>query len=232
MKIISGLMLLFVLFGADGKKFKIYKCQQADGTVVTQDRRCEVTRLQQPKLNKNVVKPVIKPNSPRSSSPKKVRKKVARTVGSNNQRSPYFTFGWDQIIPKNWLLRKEEFASHHQLLLSKTKFTGSRDFNSGLKLAVYPQTNRTMSEDAFAKALTIYHQIRERYSNQLINSHFKTHNRYKIFNIEYKIDNTIYAFTEFYIDEDNNDLFVLTIQSPQNKWQQHQVLAEKIFSHL
>lgn len=232
MKNVVGIVLLLVLTSADSKKFKIYKCQQSDGSVITQDRRCEVTQLQQVKPQKRVAKSVEKYSKTKKQAQGKKRKSMRVATKSITQRSPYFTFGWDQFIPKNWLLRKEDFGRYHLLLLSKTQFNDSRDFHTGLKLEVYPRTKQALHQDAFAHALTIYHQIRERYKNQLINSHFKTHKRYKIFNVEYKLNHNNNAFTEFYIDEANNDLFVLTIQSPKNKWAQHQNLADKILSHL
>ncbi len=38
--------------------------------------------------------------------------------------------------------------------------------------------------------------------------------------------------TEFYIDEDNNDLFVITVQAKEADWSANWQLAEKIINQL
>ncbi len=236
-----GIGLLLLVQSSNSKKLKLYQCQQPDGTVVTQDRRCEVTRLTQ-------VKPKPKrTNAVKSSKVKKqaskqflqqptekstTHKKSSSFLTQNRQRSPYFNLGWDKFIPKNWYQRKIQSNQYHQLLLSQQPLAKNNDFKNGVKLLVYPKTHQSLRQDAFAKALTLYHQIREQHSKQLINSHFKAHERFKIFNIEYKTSHATKAFTEFYIDEANNDLFVLTILSPPGQWQQHQQLANLLNSRL
>lgn len=230
------MMVCIHIANAQGKKIKLYQCEQADGTVVTQDRRCQVTRLQQAEA-----KPVIKASKTPSKSFKTtpsqfIAREKTRAVEllklNKKARSPYFSIGWEATIPKSWWLNKIENDRLHQLLFSSKALKTMGDFEIGVKLSVYPKTQQNYRQDAFAKALTLYHQIREQFSNQLVNSHFKSHKRFKIFNIEYKIKNNIKAFTEFYIDEFNNDLFVITIQSPAEQWQQHLNLAHIIQSSL
>ncbi|TDR18407.1 hypothetical protein C8D91_2324 [Marinicella litoralis] len=227
-------MVLLLLFPVAlyAKTPKFFHCQQEDGRVVVQDRRCDITQLQQaqPKLKvspKRQKKVKVKDQG----SVKPLQTKAQNTY-SNQDRSPYFVFGWDRFLPANWMLLKEEVGSIHHLLLSKSKFNGSNDFVSGIKLSVYSQTMRHQQQGAFSLALTLYHQIREQHSNQLIDSQFKSHERFKIFNIGYRINPSISALTEFYIDESNNDLFVLTIQSNQRNWSLNQILANEIISNL
>jgi|GEM_PF-1479511 len=225
-------VLLLASGVAASKTPKLYHCQQKDGRVVIQDRRCIATQLQR-------AKPIAP--SPAKSQPKVSTNSIARSQNSKTKtrksidkqsRSPFFVFGWDRFLPANWMLVKEEVGSTQHLMLSKTRFKGSNDFLSGIKLSVYSQTMKSQRVDAFALALSLYHQIREQHSERLIDSQFKTHSRYKIFNIGYQVENSITALTEFYIDESNNDLFVLTIQSPKSNWSLHQKLANQISSNL
>lgn len=213
---------------------KLYRCQQADGREVVQDRRCVVTQLQT--ANSSQSKPIKPKPKPKvlvatNKGGKAVGSKP-RTTNGSQARSPFFVFGWDRFLPANWMLVKEQVGSTQHLMLSKTRFNGSNDFMAGIKLSVYSKTMKSQRQGAFALALSLYHQIREQYSEQLIDSQFKTHQRYKIFNIGYRVQNSFTALTEFYIDESNNDLFVLTIQSPQSNWQLHQQLANQITSNL
>jgi len=53
-----------------------------------------------------------------------------------------------------------------------------------------------------------------------------------VFNIKYRLPGGRLALTEFFIDEHNNDLFVLTIQSDNQKWRSHEQLAEQIIARL
>ncbi len=235
MKNYVGIGLLLLSLATVAKKTKLYQCQQADGTVVTQDRRCEVTRLQQAKV------PAQREESKKSkkskletvkSHPVFKSKAPVKFKQGTHSRSAFFNVEWDQFIPPNWFVEKTTSHHYHQWLFSLTRLKGNHDFRTGIKLTVYPKTQQNYQQNAFAKALTLYHQIREQYSSQLINSHFKTHERFKIFNVEYKTNPTTKAFTEFYIDEANNDLFVITIQSPHEQWEQYLALAMKLQKNL
>ncbi len=224
-------MLLLSTFLSAAKTPKLYRCLQDSGNVVVQDRRCAVTQLQQAKPP---VKNTTKKNKlthPNTSVVKR-RQQSSKQPQSIQSRSPYFVFGWDRILPANWQLLKEEVGSTEHLLLSKSRFNDSSDFVAGIKLSVYPKTMRSSSQGAFSMALALYHEIRERHHNRLIDSQFKSHDRFKVFNIGYRLPESMTALTEFYIDESNNDLFVLTIQSSQLNWTLHQRLADRIINNL
>ncbi len=216
---------------------KLFSCQQADGSVVIQDRRCQVTAIQQPKPVKPRPQKALKPD-PKASQrarPKTLSQSVvghARQSLSVGNRSPYFNFGWERFIPANWQLHKIITNQHDLLLLSRSQFNGSNDFEQGVKLSVYSETMKKSRLNAFAQALQLYHQIRDNQNHELLDSQFKSHPSYKVFNIKYLNSQQQLLLTEFYIDEKNNDLFVVTIQSYQANWQMNSQLAEQIISQL
>ncbi|MCB1581905.1 MAG: hypothetical protein R3E90_12480 [Marinicella sp.] len=232
---------VLMVFPAEGKKIKLYQCQQSDGMVVTQDRRCEITHLQSSKPQKKQssskqakTQSVQVPKA--SLSTKKIAKqhrKIPVSVGhSASQRSPYFNMGWERFIPTDWSLEKIESKRFHRLSLSKSQYKKTNSSDEIVQLTVYPKTNLNYGEGAFAKALNLYHDIRTQYSSQLVDSRFKYHEKYKIFNIEYKINPTINALTQFCIDEANNDLFVITFQSSVNQWDSYQAFANLVLNKL
>lgn len=192
-----------------------------------------VTDLQQPKA-KNAAK--RSHNKEPSSKPRNQIRRAPKTNQNTGKqrsnRSPYFTFGWDRFIPANWVMQKINTNAFQQLLLSQSQFTSSTDFSDGVKLSVYSNTMRASGLGAFAQALQLYHQIRDNSSLQLLDSQFKTHPSYKVFNIKYQNQKQHILLTEFYIDEVHNDLFVLTVQANQSQWPLNWQLAEKIIQQL
>jgi len=237
MKHLLLLGLLLLSYCAAAKTAKIYRCEQKDGTVVIQDRLCMITDLQK-------IKPVKSRKSQNNTtiSPQRttVRPKLHNSISQNNsnvskqpsKRSPYFSFGWDRFIPANWLMKKVDTLTYDQTLLSRTQFSGLYDFKQGVKLSVYADTMKTSKINAFAQALVLYHQIRDNKNHQLLDSQFKAHPKYKVFNIKYKTSNKQLLLTEFYIDESNDDLFVVTTQSHESRWSSNWQLTEQIISHL
>ncbi len=232
-----------VLFGCSStvlaKKPSFYRCQQADGSVVVQDRRCQSTSLAEAKPQ------VSKPKRPASRSQNSVVKKTniprqnqrinhssSRRSDANRARSPYFTLGWDRFIPANWQLQQIKTQQYDQLLMSRTQFKGLSDFREGVKLSVYADTMRRHRQGAFAHALQLYQQIRDNNGYTLLDSQFKSHPNYKVFNIKYMLGNKDLALTEFYIDENHNDLFVVTVQARAASWQPQWQLAERVINQL
>jgi hypothetical protein len=227
------LCLLIGFAATNAKAAEIYRCVQNDGSVVIQDRPCMVTKLQQPKA-KNAPKRSLNkiPSSKPINQARRTPETNQTTGKQRSNRSPYFTFGWDRFIPSNWVMQKINTTAFQQLLLSKNQFNSSIDFRDGVKLSVYSDTMRTSGVGAFAQALQLYHQIRDNSSLQLLDSQFKTHPSYKVFNIKYQNQKQHILLTEFYIDEVHNDLFVLTVQANQSQWPLNWQLAEKIIQQL
>ncbi len=223
------------------KKLEIYRCTQTDGTVVVQDRRCMITDLHQNKANKQKKSQVNQRTRNQSTPSSKRQTKLPaqiskRSIDPNDKkasgRSPYFNAGWDRYLPANWARLKANSNNYQQLYLSRAQLKTTNDFKHGVKLSVYSDTMKASGLDSFAKALQLYHQIRDNGSFQLLDSQFKAHPNYKVFNIKYQNHKQQMLLTEFYIDEQNNDLFVVTIQAAPSNWQTNQTMAEKIISQL
>jgi len=220
MKYTLCLLLLVLSLCVVAKKPEIYRCAQKDGTVVIQDRRCMITDLQQVKsVRSNKVKGIRRSQTKRtlaeknkpSTKPKKIIKSLSQVATQQNKlnsgRSTYFTLGWERFIPPNWEVKTSSISA-------------------------YGDTMKTSQLDSFAQALELYHQIRDNNAFKLLDSQFKVHHSYKVFNIKYQNQRQQMLLTEFYIDERHNDLFVLTIQAPESNWQINKELAEQIISQL
>lgn len=235
------LVVLLICTQIDAKAPKLFSCVQKDGTTVIQDRRCMVTAIQQPKTKIKVPQQLRKttPDFKPTNRSKLTKKNASKFNKPNSQlnsnvsnRSPYFTFGWDRFIPATWLLKKVETLTYEQTLLSDIQFTGLNDFKQGVKLSVYANTMQTSRLDSFAQALQLYHQIRDNSHFQLVDSQFKAHTKYKVFNIKYQNSDKQLMLTEFYIDESNNDLFVVTVQAAESNWLNNWRMAEQIIKQL
>ena len=129
-------------------------------------------------------------------------------------------------------MHKIKTSQYDQLLLSRQKFKGFSDFKEGVKLTVYADTMRKFRHGAFAQALNHYHQIRDNSHYKLLDSQFKSHLNFKVFNIKYRLKSGALALTEFYIDENHNDLFVLTVQSKESSWLSNWTFAEQLIRQL
>lgn len=237
MKTGCWLWLLLIISGASAKAPEVYQCQQTDGSVVIQDRKCLVTHSrpapeQAPKPNTRHTPQARRATPGNSRTVIDPQARVTRPQTAAQSRSAYFQLGWERFLPANWLLVKDETPFVHHLWLSLQRFTGGRDFLQGVKLSVYPSTHRSYRQGAFSHALNLYHAIREQHQQRLLDSQFKSHERYKVFTLKYQMTGQQIALTEFYIDEANNDLFVLTIQSEHAAWRQHEQLAMQIISQL
>ncbi len=234
-------MLLVLSTAIEAKKPEIYRCQQKDGTVVIQDRRCMITDLhsvkpskhQKPQVNQRANNQSSSPNNRQSQIPVEISKHSFITSEQiTSGRSPFFDLGWDQFIPAYWNKLKTNSRNHQQLLLSRAQLKNISGFKQGVKLSVYSDAMSRSQQDPFAKALQLYHQIRNNDSFQLLDSQFKAHPNYKVFNIKYQNQTQQLLLTEFYIDEKHNDLFVVTIQAGPSNWQTNQAMAEKIVDQL
>ncbi len=219
------------------KKPDLYRCLQADGSVVIQDRRCQATHLQQAKPQESKpkrLKPIPSKPMVKNTDPVKAINRRAHTtkVQKNAQRSPYFNVGWERFIPANWQLQQIKTQRFDQLLMSRSRFNGLNDFREGVKLAVYADTVRKHRQGAFAHALQLYERIRDNEAYTLLDSQYKNHPNYKVFNIKYLLGNKDLALTEFYIDETHNDLFVLTVQARESSWLPQWQFAERIINQL
>ncbi|WP_223788887.1 hypothetical protein [Marinicella meishanensis] len=238
MRVAVGLLLLGSVLTAAAKKPTMYRCQQPDGRVVIQDRRCSVTQLPETRPKTPVTK---RPQTattppPREAKPAQVQPRQGmRPVPPQNQRqsrSPYFAADWSRFIPKHWQKLRIQTQQNEQWLISLQAFEGLGDFNQGVRLAVYANTLRNQRQGAFALALQLYQQLRDNPGITLLDSQYKSHPNFKVFNVKYQNADRQLVVTEYYIDEQHHDLFVLTVQAPANSWSAQWLMAEHIINQL
>lgn len=236
---IMKILLLFALAMAttlQAKKTKLYHCVQTDGAMVIQDRRCAVTALQQkPQSASSVRKTSPNKHNPQKQNPQKQNyppRDTSSPISKAQARSPYFSFGWARFIPANWSVHKRQLRHYEQTWWSKKQFNSPAEFKAGVSLKAYKDTMATLRMGAFAQALLLYHQIRDNPGHRLLDSQFKSHDRFKVFNVKYQQPSHMITTTEYYIDDHNNDLFVVTTQAPEAQWSTQWGLAEKIIDNL
>lgn len=231
--LLCALLLLFYTLSHSAQT-KIFRCQQPDGTIVIQDIHCKATSLKRAASQKSG-------NLQRTNPPKKpvtrASKRVQRSLESpstakQTNRSPYFTFGWSDFIPVNWSSQQRSNHYFEETFWSKDILNSPADFKTGVILRAYRNTMKSGRVDAFAQALNIYHGIRDDNDNTLIDSQFKRHDRFKVFNIKYEQPLGLITTTEFYIDESYNDLFVVTVQSEEKQFLAQWQLANQIIEKL
>lgn len=203
--------------------------------MVIQDIRCIATSLKKaPAKTTNPKQKSVKGNKKvTTKSASRIKRAVAKSPNKDKlSRSPYFSFGWSNFIPANWSSQRQSNQYFEETYWSRDILNSPSDFKKGVKLRAYRNTVNTGNIGAFAQALDLYHGIRDNADYKLIDSQFKAHQRFKVFNLKYQQPKGLITTTEFYIDESYDDLFVVTVQATEadllTQWQ----LANQIIKKL
>ena len=179
-----------------------------------------------------------KPKTQIKTPPKTSQVKTQRTRLNKPQRSQRrkttatnHSQDWQSAIPANWQMLSQKRSLQEHWWFSQSPIKQYSDFRQGVRVTLYKDTVRSNRKVAFAQALALYHEVRNDPENQLLDSGFKSHERYKVFNIKY-LRNEHVVLSEYYVDESSNQLYVLTIQAKQSKWSAPQQLAATIMRSL
>lgn len=190
-------------------KFKLYHCQSSSGTVVVQDRPCAVTHLSSVKPTDQTKNRNKKPaNNILKYTPKTLSQASSGTV----QNIPPQAFV--DIANKSKWRSKLNHNGHGWQLTIYLPGNDNSEQAGQLSVRYYRNPQNTLNQDAFSYALNLYHEIRHQY--QLIDSKFKSHPAYKIFNIAYQ-KTSLSARTEFYMGKFDQSLWVFSLQSHANQ---------------
>ena len=202
--------LVWIVFGclslnlAQAGQFKLYHCKTDDGPVVVQDRPCAVTRMN-PATKKSA-----QPNQRKArqaNKPKHKPKSFKQAASAPIQAASSKAF--IEIAHKNnWPAQLSR--NQHGWHLSVDVPGRSHNQSSQVSVRYFKNPEQTLNTDAFSYALNLYHGIRHQY--HLIDSQFKSHSAYKVFNIVYK-KATQSAKSEFYISKRNGSLWVFSFES-------------------
>lgn len=198
-------MSLTVTNQAPAAKFKLYHCQTTAGPVVVQDRPCAVTRMKSVQLDrqsKDRNKPAT--NNKQKYTPKTL---AQASLSSTQNRSPQAFI--DIVNRRNWPLKLTRNGHGWQLTVQVPGKNNSEQAGQ-LSVQYFRNPQATLNQDAFSYALDLYHEIRHQY--RLIDSRFKSHPAYKIFNIAYH-KAQLSANTEFYMGKFDDSLWVFSLQS-------------------
>jgi len=203
---------------AQAGQFKLYHCQSKDGSVVVQDRPCAVTRMNSTNTKRSGSN---QRKIPLANRPKHTPKSFKQAASAPAQTVSSQAF--IEIANKNhWPVRL--ISNHHGWQLS-VDVPGIRNHHPGkVTVDYFKSPERTLDTDAFSYALNLYHGIRHQYHS--IDSQFKSHPSYKVFNIVYG-KSTQSAKSEFYISKLDGSLWVFSLESsPANLVKAQQILAQ------
>jgi hypothetical protein len=212
-------MSLLFINQAPAAKFKLYHCQTTTGSVVVQDRPCAVTRMksvkpgsQSKKRNKAVT------GSKQKYTPKSL---AQASLSSSQNRSPQAFI--DIVNKRKWPSELNRNGHGWQLTVQVPGKNNSEQAGQ-LSVQYFRNPQATLNQDAFSYALDLYHEIRHQY--RLIDSRFKSHPAYKIFNIAYH-KAQLSANTEFYMGKFDGSLWVFSLQSQSNEFTKtHHLMAQ------
>lgn len=187
-------------------KLKLYHCQSADGNRVVQDRPCAVTGTinvkpgaqQQSKTRHDVTKPTG-PKPPRPNNFTSHARKDKQPVSSQAFVDLLQGQPWASQITQN----------RHGWHLTATLSAQNNQQPSRVSVEYFKNPGLTLNQEAFSYALNRYHRIRLTYP--LLDSEFKSHPAYKVFNIIYRHAAQA-AISEFYVSKADASLWVFSLQ--------------------
>ncbi len=243
------LLFLLLIFGhTEAKKLKIRSCTLTTGEVVLMDKPCpmnsETGEYQKPQKDEPALKnrtpnrPAIKTPLIRSQGPSKSSLSNNQYTGSHD---PQLTIKLAQLIssvkaPNDWFVQTFKVPGGDVITASPKEIHSPKSLRTGMSIYRYPNTSLYFKKDAFTTAIDQFLAIRTDENHQLTESEFIQHDRFKVFNVHYKKQRlrqlTLRIVAQFYVDEDNNDLYVLKFQGPVNHWVRLLPIKKRIFNYI
>ncbi len=217
--LVIGLVLMS-LNVAHGATFKFYHCQSEEGSVVVQDRPCAVTRLATAKPGQIKQRPSKQLKTPQIAT-RSDHKRLDYSAAQRIQPVSVHTFT-DLIDRHQWTSKITQNQHGWQLVVNIPGQTGSP--SNQVSVEYFKNPEQTLAQEAFSYALNRYHKIRLNYP--LVDSEFKSHPAYKVFNIIYRLSKQT-AKSEFFVSKLDGSLWVFSSQChPTDQAKTQRVMAQ------
>ena len=174
----------------------------------------------------------------RGTKQKKLRPKHAVNAAKHNpnQSLPLRRLLVNVKAPGNWFVQSFSVPKGDVITASPKRLMRPNALKTGATIHRYANTVKNFRKDAFSVAIDMFHNIRFDEKNELTESEFIKHKKFKVFNVHYKKkrlrQNTLKIVAQFYVDEKNDDLYVVQFKAPAQHWQRMSSARKQFFKSL
>ncbi len=246
-QLITLLFLCLMMHPAAAKKkLKIRSCTMPNGDVVLMDKPCPINS------KTDDYKKPTKPNKKSAKLPRAKKKKSqppsiqwlnpeSQPAAKTSHHNPERTISLRTLMasiqaPSQWFIQSFKVQGGDAITASAKRLLTPGKLVTGASLKRFNNTSRYFNKGAFTVAIDMFQQIRFNPQHELTESEFVAHPRFKVFNVHYRKtrlrQSTLKAVTQFYVDDENNDLYVLHFQAPENHWQRLSKWQQQLFSEV
>lgn len=239
------LFVLFVLNPVSAKKLKLRTCTLADGQTVLMDKACPVnSKAGSYKKPTKKSQGISKKHWHQQSSPnvRKTPKKTQRqTYTGNTKHRPENALTLNALLasvkaPASWYVQSFSIPKGEAITVSPKRLIRPNSLKTGATIERFTNTVKNFKKPAFSVAIDMFHQIRFDESSELTESEFIAHSKFKVFNVHYQKkrlrQHTLKIVVQFYVDEDNDDLYVVQFQAPKTHWSRLNPIKNQLFTHI
>ena len=243
------LSLLFILCccfsSATAKKLKIRSCTLPNGETVLMDKACPVNSkvgsYKKPKKKTQTRTKKHWHQQSASNSRKKQPKTRQQTQTHETKHKPGDALSLDALLasvksPSNWHIQSFPIPKGDAITVSPKRLIRPNALKTGASIQRFTNTVKHFKKSAFSVAIDKFHNIRFDENIEMTESEFIAHNKFKVFNVHYQKQRlrktTIKVVVQFYVDEVNDDLYVLQFQAPKAHWARLITIKNQLFSHI
>lgn len=246
------LLFLLIFSGAvAAKKNKIRSCTLPSGEVVLMDKACPkrstTQAYQKPaksKISTAGQRRWHQKTTQASTNTKKskaFKPRSSQQSTTNVQHQAALSLPLNRLLasvkaPNGWFVQSFKVPRGDVITAGPKRLIRPNALKTGVTLARFTNTFEHFKKDAFSVAIDQFHDIRFDDKNELIESEFIAHERFKVFNVHYKKNRlrqkTVRYLVQFYVDEKNNDLYVMEFKAPNQHWQRLTQVRQRLFQSI
>ncbi|WP_154223368.1 hypothetical protein [Marinicella rhabdoformis] len=239
------LFLLLITTSVSAKKLKLRTCTLSDGQVVLMDKACPVNS--QVGTYKKPAKKAQTQNKRHwhqqsaTEAPKKQSKINRQTSNSRSKHNSELSINLNTLLasvkaPSSWYVQSFSVPKGDAITVSPKRLIRPNSLKTGATIKRFANTVKNFKKPAFSVAIDMFHQIRFDENIELTESEFIAHSKFKVFNVHYQKkrqrQHTLKIVVQFYVDEDNDDLYVVQFQAPKTHWSRLNPIKNQLFTHI
>ncbi len=231
------------------KKNKIRSCTLPSGEVVLMDKACpnrSTTQAYQKPTKKKVPSAGQrrwhqKATQANAKQSKAIRPRTSPKAAPSVQHQTALSLPLNRLLasikaPTGWFVQSFKIPRGDVITAGPKRLIRPNALKTGVTLARFTNTFEHFKKDAFSVAIDQFHEIRFDDKNELIESEFIAHDRFKVFNVHYKKSRlrqkTVRYLVQYYVDEKNNDLYVMEFKAPSQHWQRLTQVRQRLFQSI
>lgn len=241
------LLLFLVLFfmPLSAKKLKLRTCTLPDGQTVLMDKACPVNSqtgtYKKPKVKSTqLTKRHWHQQSSTVTQKKKVKNKQP-IISQSSKHRPEKALALSQLLasvkaPANWYIQTFSIPKGDVISVSPKRLVRPNSLKTGATIQRFTNTVKHFKKTAFSVAIDMFHQIRFDENSEMTESEFIAHKKFKVFNVHYQKkrlrQKPLKIVVQYYVDEDNDDLYVLEFKAPKAHWSRLKTIKDRLFSQI